>query len=244
MPESTSSHANTTNLIATAALIGVSMIICACIGAYTVQSVKSQGQTIRVTGAAYKPIRSDLAVWTAVISASASTMEGGYTQLVADVNALKAFLQEQGYSGADYSLTPVSIREVFNRERVVTGFNLTRSVRLEHSDVTAISDLAGEASRLIEQGVMIQSRPITYLFTVLDSLKLEMIQSATENAKKRAERLANATGQEVGAPISAKVGVFQIRALRSQEVSSRGISDVSSIDKEIVSTVHIDFVID
>ena len=210
MSNSTSSRTTPAGLVGASALLGASLIICACIGAYTVQSVKSQGQTIRVTGAAYKPIRSNLAVWTANISSSAPTMEEGYAQLDADVIALKAFLQDQGYSETDYNLTPVSIKKNFNRDRVAVGFNLARSVRLELSDVTAISDLAGEASRLIEQGVMIQSRPITYLFTGLDSLKLEMIQSATENAKERATRLAGTTGHKVGAPTSAKVGVFQI----------------------------------
>jgi len=71
-----------------------------------------------------------------------------------------------------------------------------------------------------------------------------MINAATENAKLRAEQLARTTDQSVGASTAARVGVFQIRSLHSQDVSSRGISDVTSIDKEIVSTVPIDSLIE
>ena len=68
-----------------------------------------------------------------------------------------------------------------------------------------------------------------------------MIKAATGNAKLRAEQLAGSTDMQVGAPRSASVGVFQIRPLRSQEVSDYGINDQSTIDKEIVCTVHINF---
>jgi hypothetical protein len=71
-----------------------------------------------------------------------------------------------------------------------------------------------------------------------------MIRAATENAKLRAEQLAESTGKKVGAPRSARVGVFQIRPLHSQEVSGYGINDLSSIEKEIVCTVHISFMIE
>ena len=83
-----------------------------------------------------------------------------------------------------------------------------------------------------------------YIFTGLNPLKVEMIRAATENAKLRADQLARSTGRDVGAPVSARVGVFQIRPLHSQEVSDYGINDQSSIDKEIVCTVHINFLIE
>lgn len=228
----------------TGIILGLALIICAIIASYTALSVKSQGQTIKVTGSAYKPIRSNLAVWKADISAMTTTVESGYAQLKTNVAELEEFLQQQGYAESDYTLSPVNINKRFNRDGDLTGYELTRLVSMENSNVEAITSLAVEASGLIEHGIMIRSRPVTYLFTGLDSLKLEMIQMATENAKERALRLANTTEHDVGAPIGASVGVFQIRALRSQEVSSWGVSDVSSIDKEIVSTVHVEFLID
>lgn len=71
-----------------------------------------------------------------------------------------------------------------------------------------------------------------------------MIKAATENAQLRARQLAESTGRRIGAPTSARVGVFQIRPRNSQEVSDYGVNDVTSIEKEIVCTVQATFLIE
>ncbi|HOK40981.1 MAG TPA: SIMPL domain-containing protein, partial [bacterium] len=80
-----------------------------------------------------------------------------------------------------------------------------------------------------------------YIYTKLEDIKLEMLKLATENAKMRATQIAGIVGKKIGMPISAESGVFQIRPRYSQEISDYGISDVSSIDKEIVTTVRVKF---
>lgn len=112
------------------------------------------------------------------------------------------------------------------------------------ADVDRITQIARKSSSLIENGVEFESRPPSYIFTGLEPLKLEMIKAATENAKLRAEQLAESTGRKMGAPRLARVRVFQIRPLHSQEVSDYGINDQSSIEKEIVCTVYISFMIE
>ena len=227
-----------------AAIIGVALVVCAVIGSMTLVRVKSFGRTIAVTGAAFKPIRSDFASWEGVVSVRAPSMAQAYQKLDSDCDRVAEFLEHQGYLPETYRIGPVVIRKNMNRDREITGYDLSRTVSVEQADVDRIQLLAIEASTLIEKGVMIESRAPKYLFTGLDALKIEMIGAATENAKVRAEQLARTTGRSVGAPTAARVGVFQIRPRHSQEVSSWGISDVTTIDKEIVSTVHIDFLIE
>jgi hypothetical protein len=152
-----------------------------------------------------------------------------------------SFLQREGFSEDSYEIGTIQLRKNFNRDRDLIGYTLTQAVKVEQNDINRITLLAQRASSLIEQGVEMDSGPPRYLFTGLDDLKIEMIGAATENAKLRAGQLARTTGRSVGAPTSARVGVFQIRPVHSQEVSARGISDVSSIEKEIVSTVHVRF---
>lgn len=231
-------------LVPAASIISVALIICTVIGAATLVRVKSYGRTISVTGAAFKSIRSDLAIWEGNVSVRAPMLETAYQLLEQDLEKVEDFLQKKGFSDGDYMLSPVVIARHTNRERETTGYGLTRTIRIELADVERIRQLSVEASTLIELGVLFESRPAQYLFTGLDTLKIEMIRAATENAKLRAEQLAETTGRTVGGPRSARVGVFQIRALHSQDVSSRGMSDVTSIDKEIVSTVHVSFLID
>jgi len=46
-----------------------------------------------------------------------------------------------------------------------------------------------------------------YFYTKLAELKLAMLKEATENARKRAEQMASATGGHIGTMRSARMGV-------------------------------------
>ena len=232
------------HFLAASFVIAIALIICALIARSTIIRVKSFGRTISVTGAAFKPIRSDFAVWDASLSVTMPDLESAYSRLDRDIKMARQFLANNGFTEADYEVKGVQIMKQYDRDRQPTGFMLSQSIRLELDDVDRIKKLSLDASTLIEKGVELTSFNPRYLFTGLDTLKLEMIRAATENARMRAQQLAETTGRKVGAPTSAGVGVFQIRPLHSQEVSSYGISDVSSIEKEIVCTVHISFLIE
>ena len=56
------------NLIIVVSILAAALIICTLIGASTLVKVRSLGNTIRVTGAAFKPIKSDYAIWDANVS--------------------------------------------------------------------------------------------------------------------------------------------------------------------------------
>jgi hypothetical protein len=240
----TTNRSKNSGLIAASIIFGFAVIICAIIVRATVIKVKNYGNTLSVTGAAFKPIISDFAIWESQVSVSNTELETAYANLKNDMAIVKSFLKREGFNDGDYELRNVNIKKQYNRERQVSGITLTQRIRLELDDVERIRKLAEKSSGLIERGVEFSSHPPRYLFTGLDALKLEMIKAATVNSKLRAEQLARTTGNEVGPPISASVGVFQIRPLHSQEVSGYGISDVSSIDKEIVCTVHIKYLIE
>jgi hypothetical protein len=225
-------------------ILGLSLIVCAVLIGSTLVKVKGQGRTIRVTGAAYKPITSDYALWEGWLSASATTLDAAYTRMKNGLEVVEAFLSQEGLSSGQYEEGTVTISRNFDRERNPTGYVLGQLFKLESSDVNRMAALGKKASSLIEKGIEFESRPVQYIFTGLESLKLEMIKAATQNAKERAQQLAESTDRKVGAPVSASVGVFQIRPQHSQEVSDYGVSDQSSIAKEIVCTVHIDFLIE
>jgi hypothetical protein len=232
------------SFVAAAAVISIALIICAFVVRAAIIKVKSFGNTITVTGAASKPIKSDFAIWDAEIAVNTQTMEAGYARLKQDIDYLTAFLAQNGFEENQYDIQGVRVYRQYDRDGREIGIRLLQHVRLELDDVDRIQKLSRDASTLLEKGVELSSQNPQYLFTGLDKLKLEMIRAATENAKNRAKILAETTGKEVGAPISAGVGVFQIRPLHSQEVSAYGISDTYSIDKEIVCTVHISFMIE
>ncbi len=71
-----------------------------------------------------------------------------------------------------------------------------------------------------------------------------MLGEAAKDAKVRAEKIAASTGNSIGTVRSARMGVMQITAADSTEVSDAGISDTSSIDKDVTAVVNISFAVD
>lgn len=225
-------------------IFGIALIICTVIMSSTFIKVKGMGNKITVTGAAYKPIISDFASWKGYFEVTSLNLASAYTKLEQNLAKVKTFMTAQGFGEGSYKISGVDINRQYDRDGVPKDYVLRQHIELELDDVARISRIAQESSILIREGVEFSSYNPSYIYSKLDDVKLEMIKAATENAKLRAEQLARTTGKKVGAPTSARVGVFQIRPRHSQEVSSYGISDVSSIDKEIACTVHISFLIE
>ena len=68
-----------------------------------------------------------------------------------------------------------------------------------------------------------------------------MIGLATSDSKARAEAMVGVTGNKIGMLQAARVGVFQITSLYSNEIADYGINDTYSYEKEITAVVTCDF---
>ena len=126
----------------------------------------------------------------------------------------------------------------------VIGYRLVQGVSVESQDVDKIDLLSREVTELINQGVEINSNPPRYLYTKIGDLKIEMIGLATQDAKNRAEQIAQSTDNKVGEVRSSKTGVMQINAKNESQVSDYGVNDNSSLEKTITSVVNISFSIE
>ncbi len=109
--------------------------------------------------------------------------------------------------------------------------------------IFVIPQIARQSTELINQGIFIESSTPQYIYTKLGDLKIEMLAQAAKDAKVRAEQIANSTGNNIGAVRSAKMGVMQITAADSNEVSDYGLNDTSSFEKDITGVVNISFAI-
>ncbi|HPO83031.1 MAG TPA: SIMPL domain-containing protein, partial [bacterium] len=66
---------------------------------------------------------------------------------------------------------------------------------------------------------------------------------AMNDAKARAEKIAQSSGQGVGSLRSASMGVVQVLEPNSTEVSDYGSYDTSTIEKEVMVTVRATFLL-
>lgn len=105
-----------------------------------------------------------------------------------------------------------------------------------------VLDVAGSAK--IRIGAHVESLAPDFVYTKLADLKVRMLGEATANARERAERIASGSGCRVGAVKEASAGVLQITPPWSTEVTSSGVNDTSSIEKDVTSVVHLSMMIE
>jgi hypothetical protein len=241
---------NRNNLIFLGTILSIGLIIAALIIGGTWRKVSRGSVTITVTGSASKEIHSDLAVWDGNFTVNATTLTEAYSKLQATNSKVKSYLVSKGFSAdkLKFSSINTTTQYVHNDKGTATdqvsGYKLSQNVSLESNEVDKVDQLSREATELINQGVEINSSPPQFYYTKIGELKIEMIGLASKDAKTRAEQIANSTGNKIGEVRSSKMGVIQITAKNSTDVSDYGVNDVSSLDKTITAVVSMSFSIE
>lgn len=230
--------------------LAVGLVLSSLIFGWFFEKSKKGDQVVTVTGSARKRIKSDLVVWSAGVSYQAPTLAEAYRQLSENVPRVKQYLIGKGIAENEItisSITTTTLRkadENGQESSEISGYSLRQQLEVRSTDVDKIAQIAREATELINQGILIESNSPQYSYTKLGDLKIEMLGEAAKDAKTRAERIAASTGNSIGTVRSAKMGVMQITAADSTEVSDAGISDTSSIDKDITAVVNIGFAVE
>jgi|ERR1041384_5253644 hypothetical protein len=87
----------------------------------------------------------------------------------------------------------------------------------------------------------LESEAPKYLYTKLGDLKIAMLAEATSDAAARAQQIASNSRAKLGPIRDARMGVMQINAIHSNDVSGYGNNDTTSLEKEITAVVSARF---
>ena len=234
--------------IGTALALG--MIISSLILGWSYTGAKKGDEAITVTGSAKRRITSDLVIWSAGVSAQSSALTDAYKQLSDSVPRIKQYLLSKGIPEDQMTVSSITTVQQKGRDNEgnetsdIVGYTLSQSIAVRSNDVAKIGQIAREATELINQGILIESSAPQYYYTQIGNLKIEMLGEAAKDAKERAERIASSTGNSIGAVRSAKMGVLQITAADSTDVSDYGVYDTSTIEKDMTAVVNVSFAVD
>lgn len=204
-------------------------------------------QTITVTGSARKRIKSDLVIWKAGVSYQAPVLADAYRSLSENVPRVKQYLVSKGVPENQITISSISstthqVRDSNGQETgQISGYTLRQELEVRSTEVEKIAQIAREATELINQGILIESNPPEYHYTKLGEEKITMLAEAAKDAQQRAQRIAESTGSSIGSVKTARMGVLQITAADSTEVSDSGMNDTSSLEKDITAVVNIGF---
>lgn len=236
------------------------IILGLCIAAATIFSsvILSQGfmkvkkfsnEVIAVTGSAEKKIKSDYIVWTSGFFTRNADLTAAFAKLKEDLKAVKEYLADKGIKDEEITFAQVNTTVLYKKNEKgydtneIEGYKLTQGIEVKSYDIDRIDAVSRESTELINKGIEFISVSPEYFYTKLSDLKIEMLQKATDDAKKRAEAMAKSTGNSIGLMRSARMGVFQITPVNSYDVSWYGKNDTSSLDKKVTAVVNVEFAI-
>lgn len=223
-------------------IFGISFILGAFAIGNSYYQAKKPMQTVSVVGLAEKDFSSDLIVYTFNYSVNNMDMKVAYDDLKKKTELVKQYLKEKEINEADITFKSVTNHEdnEYNYDRatdrsyyIFKGYVLTQSVRIESKEVEKIENLHLNIADLLDKGITVQADDPAYYYTKLADLKIEMLQEATEDAKLRAEAIANHSGSKLGKLKVANMGVFQITAPNSndEDYTWGGVFNTSSKSK-------------
>lgn len=235
-------------------LLGIIIAIGAIISTYIfshaiVAYQKLNNQTLSVTGSASQNVKSDLAVWKAYYETRSKNLKSGYSKINADKKNITDFLIANGIKQENIKFTPISSYAVYKKigngydSNEIDGYRLSQNVEVSSDDVDKLTAISQDVSKLVDKNVELSSNNVEYYVSNLDELKIKMLAEATKDAKQRAKSMVESTGGHIGAMNSAKMGVFQIVAQNSTDVSDYGIYNTSAINKKINAVVNATFTI-
>jgi hypothetical protein len=230
--------------------LAVALVLSSIVGAWAYTHTKKSDQTVTVTGSARKRIKSDLVIWRAGVSYQAPQLSEAYKALSDNIPRVKQYLLSKGVAEEQITVSSISSSTLHekdsdgNESARISGYSLRQELQVRSNDVDKIERIAREATELINQGILLESSAPEYYYTKLADLKIEMLAEAAKDAKVRAQQISSSTGSTIGSVRSARMGVLQITAADSNEVSDSGISDTSSLDKDITAVVNVSFAVD
>lgn len=210
---------------------------------------------LSATGSASVDFEADLIVWRGTYSTYAKTTGEAYATLNRDADKIKKFLDNYGINDKDivFSAIDISKRYVSNYNEEgnyvgdsFDGYELYQTVTVSSENVDSVEEVSRDITRLIEDGVEFTSNSPEYYYKDLDSLKLELVEAATENAKQRIDLMAKGSGCRPGRLLSSNLGVFQITGRNSadEEYSSGGTYNTSSRLKTATITVKLNYTVE
>lgn len=245
---------NGTSRIIKSVAIGAAIVISAMVlaGAWEQSHLSyANKQTITVTGKAEKNFVSDLIVWQGFYTKKSASLKEAYQLLKSDQSIILKYLSGKGIKQNEIKFSSITISRqydnIYNDKGIITGnvfrgYELEQNVSIESSEVDKVEQISREVTELINDGIELNSSSPSYFYTKLADIKINILKEATEDARRRAETVANNAGSGLKKLVKTNMGVFQITGQNSsEEFSYGGAYNTSSKNKTISVTVNLEY---
>jgi uncharacterized protein len=228
-------------------ILGLCMVASAGLVSQTLLKVKRMDANLLVSaGSARMAVVSDSVKWRGNFSrvVAKTDLNMGHIEMRNDEAKVMMFLTDNGIKAEDVTVTPVFTGEIWKSDaNLPKEYNLIQNVEVRSVEVEKVRDLAKNAQGLINEGVFFSTDSLEYYYTKLPEARINLLPESIKDARMRADKIAEAIGKKVVSVQSVNMGVVQVLAPNSVDISDYGSYDTGSIEKDIMVTVKPTFVL-
>lgn len=232
-------------------IIALAIIIGFWIAASAYKYRFRSAQTIVVTGLAEKDFTSDHMVWVGNFTRHGFELKEVYAQLKQDEAEIRRYLNANGIPDSSLVFSSVDVQRMYDQRlddagrqigSIFSGYTLSGRVTVESSNIAVVERLSREITGLLEKGIELNSTPPAYFFSGLNTLKIDLLAKAAQDARLRARTIAESSEASLGAVRKATMGVFQITGKNmNEDFSYGGAFNTSSKEKTASVTLRVEY---
>ena len=209
----------TNEKIIAASVIGFAIIVMGFALRSGIVAFKDMDRSVTVKGLAEKEVNADKVTWPLVYKELGNDPAEMYDLLSQKNKKVLAFLKSAGIKESDISVNPpvISDRQADNYSNEIMNYRYkaTSVITVTSTEVDKVHTLMRRQSELMKQGIALVSEEygsnsVVYEFTGLNKVKPDMIEEATKNARKTAQKFADDSGSSLGEIRNAQQGQFSI----------------------------------
>lgn len=196
-------------------------------------------RSVNVKGLAEMEVPADKVTWPLVYKSLGNDLNALYEEIKRSNQTITGFLKEKGLTDKEISINaPVIVdmkaERYGNNQDSPYRYNVTTVITVTSSKVELVRSLITEQGELLKRGIAITAGDyqynVQYEYTGLNTIKPQMIEEATKNARQAAEKFAQDSESKLGKIRHANQGQFSISDRDPNTPHIKKVRVVTTID--------------
>lgn len=196
-------------------------------------------RSVNVKGLAEMEVPADKVTWPLVYKSLGNDLNALYEEIKRSNRTITEFLKEKGLTDKEISINaPVIVdmkaERYGNNQDSPYRYNVTTVITVTSNKVDLVRGLITEQGELLKRGIAITTGDyqynIQYEYTGLNTIKPQMIEEATKNARQAAEKFAKDSESTLGKILHANQGQFSISDRDPNTPHIKKVRVVTTID--------------